>query len=185
MAKLSSFTKALLALGAGLAGIGALTIVILATQRDNGLIEEGGCPVAWKRGNIPIFIALDPTAADWEKPLKEALEFWSDARPGLFLYGGVMDQTETSGSIVGVVATSGAPNSLTRLGVNNCVINGGVVEVRMEEKNQRRVITHELGHVLGLAHDDQKASVMYPASVPGEFHVTKKDLALLQATYGP
>jgi len=45
--------------------------------------------------------------------------------------------------------------------------------------NLLRRSAHELGHALGLGHDEDRFSVMYPRAVDGHFDVTQRDLGLV------
>ncbi len=48
----------------------------------------------------------------------------------------------------------------------------------------RRAAAHELGHVLGLAHDEAlRRSVMHPVAIDGEYRATAGDTELLRAAY--
>ena len=53
--------------------------------------------------------------------------------------------------------------------------------------NLLRVATHEIGHVLGLTHSDQKTSVMSPIYKPGydpNFKLSDDDIKGIQFMYG-
>jgi sugar lactone lactonase YvrE len=49
------------------------------------------------------------------------------------------------------------------------------------------IVTHELGHAIGLGHSGDSGSVMYPYLAPGQAHrgVTSQDLSVLESGTGP
>jgi hypothetical protein len=55
------------------------------------------------------------------------------------------------------------------------------------EYDFQTIVTHELGHAIGLGHSGDTSSVMYPYLSPGQTHrgVTSQDLSVLESGTGP
>lgn len=55
-----------------------------------------------------------------------------------------------------------------------------LAQVARKPERLFRAMCHELGHFLGLAHDDDPESIMYGRTVEGEFRLTDKDRDLVR-----
>ena len=178
------------ALAGGLALFGALR-----KKKDEGLIEAPVGPLHWSKEFIPLMVLLDPELEHWEELVNAACMRWNHAVDRyVFLYSGIIDDEDTrafegrSPGIIIVRLGHEDENSHASLTFNpgSGEILAAPIRLRPEiTKKSERVILHELGHVLGLAHDPQlPGSVMYPRAVDKPFEITDPDRELLREWYG-
>ncbi|MCK4306534.1 MAG: matrixin family metalloprotease [Candidatus Eisenbacteria sp.] len=59
----------------------------------------------------------------------------------------------------------------------------GAAQLYMVEVSNRKVWLHELGHVMGLAHDRRMDSIMYPSLNDRGIELSSKDIKLLREAY--
>lgn len=155
------------------------------TPALNILETDRGVALSWVV-NIPITVA--PVAeATWSTNIDIAMLAWNMA-----IDRDVFVKTSTcTGTPCVLIAVSGTPKgtaALTTCGYN--AINGHVtyclVEINpgVEYLDGYRVITHELGHVLGLGHDpEQPNSVMYPEIHLDPWRITPEDVDYVYGLY--
>lgn len=156
----------------------------------------GSGELRWSTFPIPLYadplLVNDPVAAD---DLEEALSFWeahagrqlfvlkgawNGPQPftgdptnpdsvlvnGIFFYGPWPFEPEVAGRTI--VFSEGARirssavllNPETRLCYSDC-------EDEPDKTSRRKLIAHELGHLIGFNHTENTADVMYPAILPG------------------
>lgn len=140
----------------------------LDAHGDRGFLEvECGTP-RWAPHRFPLRVSLSPEAIEWSPALDGAIVRWNAeaARP-LF----VATPTGARPDVIVALGYDDPGHGRTRLRWGaGCVVGEATVTVpgAMRRERDRDVTAlHELGHVLGLDHDLDAASVMYPAIVPG------------------
>jgi hypothetical protein len=189
-----------------LVGLIILTIVGCTEPQDRGLLTgctviNGWCvegsdrPLVWTTLPVRINVASDdPT---FVAATETAIAVWNDAAGYELLRRAVHDPT---GPWFEAQIERGEPGPTahiipdelagTELWWNDAVLFLTYTTVRRATPDaaMTAVITHELGHVLGLDHDDWPGSIMDPVidvDHPGDLAPTAHDLELLRATYHP
>ena len=152
----------------------------------------------WKKGWVPITLLLNDDFLPDEIPklqdaVKSAARFWNQ-QTGVKLFAG-------PGEVgAGVVIPVMRYNPLTMddhesavayvelaIGIRGALVNATVYMVNWENLPSTvlaRAMKHELGHCLGLAHDEIEFSVMYGKTSSHVYCVSPADKAFLQEVYG-
>lgn len=166
----------------------------LTKGKDAGTLDN--LPV-WKSGSVPFTLILDAALQGirLRRACTEAVAFWQRQVPGLWANFGDVG----SGATVPIMPARKMANwdkvvshgavGYTRLTVHDGHTWSAAVYLdayRLDDLTDlqlMRAIAHELGHVFGLAHDGNRLSVMYPATLNEPPTVTAKDRALLLGLY--
>lgn len=199
--------KALTWLISSAAVMAAMVTFILLKREDRGFMEKDfhtGKPIPcgqlqWDKTAFPIPVVLE--GSDAPKITKEvsfAIAFWNGSVGfEMFSAGGTrkpFDEQARGTVLVEAVSDGSMENHGRTLwkaedGPGRCRIISmhvkvpGLIENRV---TRNKVMAHELGHALGLEHDDYEQSVMYfggKAIRWGLNEVTDQDRQLLKATY--
>lgn len=136
------------------------------------------------------------TEARLRQALSTAIDFWNEVLP-LFVRIG---EWSTTGEVVPVLPSwklvswddrvSDRAVGYTRLALKGGRIWSAAVYckenilVELTDTELWRVLAHELGHVLGLAHDEDSQSIMSTPALDAVPVLSDKDRALLLETYG-
>lgn len=139
---------------------------------DRGLMVRNDRVLHW--GRIPIGIELDLIGEDEIKIANKAI-CWIEKEVGLDLF--IDDDDIVIGD------DCGGPLGTTKLEV--FPDDGTILKVRIDiNKFDIKVISHEIGHALGLDHDDLENSIMYPRLKDRNMYMTRHDKNLLRKLYG-
>lgn len=152
----------------------------------------------WAREALPLqFLPVEaPPVGFWSR-LGQSADFWNRrVRSKVFGYGGSLvlvvfhKKAETfqkmlpSPTAVAFVRLHTKKQGDKRIALAEMHVNGPKF-LGMPAELRDRVLVHELGHVLGLAHDPgDGASVMFPTVIDGNWKVTKYDRRWLRRVYG-
>jgi hypothetical protein len=159
----------------------ALVVALLATSGCERVVEPTfeDDPVTWDPSRFPLSVTYE---ADFDADdVHAGADFWNRGACTLFEVSGAGDH----GDVVIEVGEDVAQDSYGGWGIRSCPAGMcGIVYVRQSsfETGPAIIVAHELGHLLGLAHDTtQNRSIMHPqaASQIGYINVTDKDRAAL------
>jgi predicted Zn-dependent protease len=176
---------------AGLITVGAIIGIVygVMTHTEAGLLSgcvngsgeydyEGQCEeVKWDRSQFPLQVrAISENGEDAERQTRSVVDL-VNSRLGFT----ALEMADDHADIVvrvGVAAEVG-----TRMGdANGDALHfrhGGVLSCEARTWNTGtvemldKVLTHEMGHCLGLAHDDWEGSAMFPTVVPDEDRISR------------
>jgi hypothetical protein len=187
--------KAFALLGAGAILMTVLTLVILSQREERGFmvrecVADSGDHAAtkWSTADMPVPVYLSVSEKRLEADVQAAIEYWS---PYLIWagYAKFIQDPPDPAIIVDSMPASDPPHgSATLKWIGACRIRHVDVKIPMPmlAGNMRTcVVRHELGHALGLDHDDDEDSVMNAHRGPlFRCEITEEDQALLGRTYG-
>ncbi|MCP4549497.1 MAG: matrixin family metalloprotease [bacterium] len=169
-----------------LALIGAVIYAVVRNQ-DRGLMVVDGKPIAWHRGSIPIAIYVHQgVAAEWMQTLFAVVgEFGVFMRPER-TWDGLRVDPAPRGSIMFEQAPVQNPSTHLRH-PDGEIISANTMfppAERFAADQRNKIVLHELGHALGLDHDDSTSSIMHPQLSDCAQALTESDRELLRRLYG-
>jgi hypothetical protein len=160
----------------------------------------------WARDWPPITLLIDPSFAqeDMERiqdVMSQASYLWNETtglklfgKPGELVPGGhtvpIMPESAsvTSGDPAGGEHKGALAFVRLFLSKEGAISSSAIYLCDKWHDSSRvrllRAFGHELGHVLGLAHDDYESSIMFPVVVARQFRVSERDKTFLQVIYG-
>lgn len=175
-----------------------------ADDRVGFRVTPSGRKSRWRRSDIPITILVHKTAKDWHPMMQHAVNIWNRMADCDLFYEDVLitgedifEYAETSTSAEGTFVpvfqhyASGDPhtNFNTIDGTGQLTASSvWMVKGTMTKKIAVLISMHELGHVLGLDHDEDPSSLMYPKIYPSNSEAVRPsvdDLLRLQVEYCP
>lgn len=130
--------------------------------------------------DIPLLFYMDPTARDFERMSIDTDRFYNNSIGyDIMTSHGVVDVPPAKG-IVRINADDGdRGRTFRRRTVTGVLLD---VEIYLPFGSSRETMIHEKGHVLGLAHDGERTSCMYPDPIPGCV-IADNDLAAIREVY--
>lgn len=156
-------------------------------------MTPSGVPVHVYPQDLPLLIVLNRDASDWGAIIQRAADMWNaELGTPVFIYAGPIDVPPPTGSGIIIVAidaekhdgaqTTYLADSLTGI-MSHTVIT--MPTGRFPSAAALLMARHELGHCLGLTHDGDKESLMYPSITPLDTHkrVTDADIRRLRQMY--
>lgn len=181
-------------------------ILMYHTRSDNGFIQfrqgDVSRSVTWPRSDLPINLYVNPNALSWLPFIMIAAKGWNDVvgvnvfvvttqdcvcRINCFGLGVPKDPIVFISESAVKVGNEGGHAILHHDSNANIRCADLVFMNDVEDNLRSKVVAHELGHTLGLDHDEIEESVMYfggQALQWGMDAVTQKDSELLRETYG-
>lgn len=178
-----------------LAIIGGGTFALRRRQQDRGLLRvDDGERVHHSKQNLPLMVVWAPEMGGWLDSIRWCVDWWNEqVGTTVFIVGGQVQGEEAAAfgqGAPGIVplmpkGRDAKPHTSLRVQANGLVLASPVfLDSERDEFFQRKILAHELGHCLGLAHDDSSDSVMYPEIAnPLYIKLSRQDRKLLQRWY--
>ena len=137
----------------------------------------------WNAEAVPIIVLVDEALEPHYLPaIDDAIEWWNNqAGRKLFNRRG---ELRADAALVIVMLYRGKRDILglaERLGPGSAVV---YLRAYDESRLHARVVRHELGHVLGLAHEKAGGSLMFPAVLDRDYMISDDSWCLLKDLYG-
>lgn len=170
--------------------------LILNSRTDNGFLERQ-ChtstghpspymmePIHWRAPDYPVPVYVEP---QWLPHFVEQTKWWNDKLgEEAFGHPRALEFYELPADpyIVVTGANVGSHAKARLRWIDHCVLRR--VEIAMpalaDVKNDI-IARHELGHALGLDHDETEGWVMHPHYAFAGAHISERDLELLRSTF--
>ena len=162
---------------------------------DYGFIQvdkQTPTDVAWSKSALPITVLLDHSCEDWAPEFFIAVDIWNRTLgKEIFKFGGVMHARHFGEGGEGLIPVVAGKNGSMPVTMMKWYRNGRLASTPIFVPNdppkliRLRIAVHELGHALGLAHDELPKSVMYPIALHSEWEITDGDRDRLLNKYFP
>ena len=145
-------------------------------------IAVGGKTMRLDPSSLPL--TVNPGGGQHAQSVQKAVQIWNSAGLGtLFaVTNGPADITvDWSGR-----AVSPGARAETRMRTSRSMVVPSGISVKSGGRNHyqlARVMTHELGHVLGLDHSDSSGDIMYRSETNGDLALSARDLQMVRWLY--
>lgn len=178
----------LLAVIAAIVG-GVIALLVGTRQKSNAqLTTADGKLLRWPKASLPLFLIYPPHDPELQAAVSAGANLWNlVAGSTLFITTEQPDATVTGGPGMVLVSRLAGAAGHTRLqhGPDGEILTAPVtIDTKVPAELLRRVVAHELGHVLGEDHSVSPRDVMYPRALPGPFEVSAATRIALKSVYG-
>lgn len=196
------WTYAVAIIAAITAAVGTLVGIVRQRLRppvDAGLLQpaDAARPLHWAREHMPVVVLTDVDAFGWSSEVEAGCKWWN-AQVGLplFVYQGEVPTAAYAAAVLALerpgtvlvqirAGTEGGGHTRLQYVRERGELGAAPISVGGDTPIglRPRVIAHELGHALGLAHDEAQTSVMAPVADGTPYYVTTADRQLLHRWY--
>lgn len=161
--------------------------------------ELGACNVkVYDKSWVPLRMVMSPTLIGYEdillKAVREAESYWNE-KSGLPLFTGSDKVSITGHSVLLAPAPYDIRNGARTVAYTCCktdvrgALTGATIYLNSNwilcsHRELIQIMTHELGHCLGLRHDGTHGSVMYGNRLNGVYTITDASVKFLRQVYG-
>lgn len=166
------------------------------TQFSNGVYHNEGNVVRWYPEDFPLEILVDQDIDPKRTaPLQEAVLWWNEevgasvftiTREVSFFSREVSNPSQATIFVADADIPDFTPGRTTQ-GYARLFWNGHrmknvyiLIDYAVPNSQAKSVFAHELGHALGLAHDESNVSLMYRSSVNSQERIQDDDIAFVR-----
>ena len=167
---------------------GALPITIRASKEMKGLIRESLSNSCKKWNDAVGFTIVEYIFEDFDRGELPSGDLYDERVRVYFTKD--WDAVSTESYQVGLTFYSTRGTSVDEADIyfnlnSHFHFTGGITKIRYNEIDFESVLTHEIGHALGIEHSQDEKSMMYPSIPEGVIKrdLTKEDVDLIRVRY--
>ena len=145
-------------------------------------IAVNGKPMRLDPNKLPL--SINPGQGEHAAIVRKSIELWNNAGLGT-LFVVTQDPADLTVDWSGRSVSPGA-RAETRMKTSSRIVIPSSISVKKGQKSSyhlARVVTHELGHVLGLDHSQNPNDIMYRSEGQGDLVLSERDLKMLRWLY--